>query len=357
MRAYKLLVLALALLFSEAANAALPDLADLQIKGRGYSAMPFTGYDDKSGWLFGGAGFVYRDVDPALNVGLFGVTNGNDFHSVTLNYEQRTARRWVYVFHGLAERAFDIYYGEGDLTDVHNPLRMSLAHFEARPGLNYIVRPHLFLGIFLDYRARLETEVERVGTEVAGDPQRLFPDESTNALGLHLAWDDRDSILSSRRGTYFQVDYTVQPQVWTTLKQTTNFSQVKVDYRRFHSILPDLVLATRGLGGYSFGEPGYLFRFRLGGVDTLRGYKDNRFRGRRFLAWQEELRWRMGKWITLNLSSDLGTIGDDEFRQLKVTGQIGLRFGLPPDGKQKMRADWAFGADQQTFQVQFGEIF
>ena len=111
------------------------------------------------------------------------------------------------------------------------------------------------------------------------------------------------------------------------------------------------------MGGTSLGQPTYLFHYRLGGLDPLRGYKSNRFRGREFFAFQEELRWILKRWLSVNASIDLGGIRDEAYHQLKASAQVGLRLGLPPDWGQKMRVDLGFGADQMTFQVQFGEIF
>ncbi len=117
------------------------------------------------------------------------------------------------------------------------------------------------------------------------------------------------------------------------------------------------MLAQHFLGALTQGEPGYLFRYRLGGLDALRGYKDNRFRGKTFFVLQEELRWYLNKYVSVNVSADFGDIADDSFRQLKLTGQAGLRVGLPPGWGQKARVELGYGYDQSTFQIQFGEIF
>ena len=166
-------------------------------EGLGYSGVPIIGYDDKSGWLYGAAGFVYSETEPGINAGLFGVTNLNDFHSSTLNYEQRHGK-WLFSFHGLIERAFDIYYGEGDLTSPDNPFRMSINHFEVRTAILYKLAKSFRIGLFDDYRSRNENNVERIGKPVPGDPSRLFPDEISNAYGLSMQWDTRDRIINTR---------------------------------------------------------------------------------------------------------------------------------------------------------------
>ena len=130
-----------------------------------------------------------------------------------------------------------------------------------------------------------------------------------------------------------------------------------MDLRHFEHPWRFLTIASRFIAGDSDGDPSYLFRYRLGGLDLLRGYKDNRFRGKEFGVLQEELRWLIKKWISVNVSADFGDIGDGEFHQLKATAQAGLRLGLPPKWSQKMRVDFGIGLDQSTFQIQFGEIF
>ena len=322
----------------------------------GYTGVPIVGYDDKSGWLFGGAGFAYSEADPAINAQLFAVSNLNDFHSSTFNYEQRSGD-WLVSFHGLAERAFDNYYGEGDLTAPDNPYRLSIYHFEAKPGLLYRLRPHLRAGVFDDYRARLETAAERLDHAVPGDPTQVIPNESTDALGLKLEWDSRDRVLNTRSGDYHQLSLTYGPGDWTTLPGEAGFMQLQLDLRRYRPIYRHLIFASRFLGAISHGQPSYLFRYRLGGLDTMRGYKDNRFRGEDFFVFQEELRWFLKNWLSVNGSLDLGDAGDSAFHQLKVSPQLGLRVGLPPQWVQKMRIDLGYGFDQQTFQIQFGEIF
>jgi len=324
------------LAFGTAAHGAESMLDDGEV---GKSAIPIAGYDDKSGWLVGAAGFLYSDREPGINAGLFAISNLSNFHSATLNYEQRGKGPWSHALHLLGERAFDNYYGEGDLTPPEGALFMRVMHFEARPSLLIRLRPRLRMGAFIDFRSRQE------------DPEtRAFPDEASALLGLHLEWDSRDKLINTRKGDFFQLNISMLPGA-------TAFTQASLDLRRFIQIRSGLILASRLVGAATQGQASYLFRYRLGGLDLLRGYKDNRFRGSRFVMLQEEIRWRWAKWVSMNVSFDAGAIADDAIRQLKASAQIGLRLGLPPDWGQKMRVDLGAGADQFTFQIQFGEIF
>ena len=304
----------------------------------GKSAIPIVGYDDKSGWLYGAAGFLYSDKEPGVNAGLFVVSNLGNFNSATFNFELRSKGPWSWSLHLLGERAFDLYYGEGDLTPAQDPLLIHMAHFEAKPSLFYRFLPHLRAGPYIDFRARVET-----GSQV-------FPNEASGALGLSMQWDTRDKINNTRKGDFLQLNAERDPSLG-------GFSQANVDLRRFLRLSRALTLGSRLEAGTSWGQPSYLYEYRLGGLDVLRGYKDNRFRGVEFFASEEELRWILRKWLSVNVSVDAGDIKSDAYHQLKTTFQAGLRVGLPPDWGQKMRIDFGVGADQDTFQIQFGEVF
>jgi outer membrane protein assembly factor BamA len=304
----------------------------------GKSAVPIVGFDPTDGWIFGGAGFLYSDKMPGVNAGLFLVSNLGDFNSVTFNYEQRARGGWYLGLHIFAEQAYDYYYGEGDLTSPYNPLVLRQDHYEAKPAIRYLLRPHLSAGVFLDFRARRE-----LGSQVK-------PNEATTALGFHLDWDTRNKLINTRKGQFFQLDFLGKPGA-------DAFSQETADLRNFDRLNRVLTLASRLSAGITQDIPTYLFEYRLGGLDLMRGYQANRFRGDDFAVYQEELRWILKKWVSANMSVDAGDIGDDAFHQLKVSVQAGLRIGIPPDWTQKIRLDVGLGTDQAAFVIQFGEVF
>ena len=304
----------------------------------GESAVPIAGYDAVNGWVVGGAGFMYSDRQPGINAGLFFVSNFGDFNSATLNYEQRGTDAWYFGLHLLVEQAYDYYFGEGDLTSPLNPLVVHQHHYEAKPAVRYRLLRHFSAGVFIDYRARQE-----VGSQ-------LFPNEASGAPGLHLDWDTRDKYINTRKGDFFQLEVYGRPG-------EDYFSQETLDLRRYIRLSRVWTLASHVSADLSQGTPSYLREFRLGGLDLLRGYQGNRFRGDELLVDQEELRLIVKKWISVNLSVDAGDIGEGSFHQLKASGQVGVRVGIPPDWTQKIRVDYGVGSDQSTWDVQFGEVF
>ena len=96
----------------------------------------------------------------------------------------------------------------------------------------------------------------------------------------------------------------------------------------------------------------YMLRFSLGGPDTLRGFHQNRFRGESFYLSQTELRYTPFLFLTLVGFVDLGVAGDQPFSAgPRYSFGGGLRIGLPPDYRHKVRIEWGEGEDQQNFIV------
>jgi hypothetical protein len=331
------------------------DIKDLEPEG--WSMAPFLGRDDKNGWVYGAGLFFYRDQPTGYHLDLYGVSNFSDFYSGTVAHEHWMPGPWRYGTQTTVERAFDYYYGEGNMTLAQRPLRVTMDHVAFKGTALHRVAGPLAMGVLADYRRRQEWKVERVGGDDGTEPQYLFPEESGSALGGVARWDNRDSRLFPSKGFYVQGVLRNIPDLWTILDADRGLWQAELEGRTYHSPRPGWVLATRMMGGTSLGNPGYLWRFRLGGVELMRGYGDNRFRGRHFYCGQTELRFPIYKILTGAVGADAGDVGDPGFGRTRFSGQVGLRLALPPDWGQRARFDFGLGEDQHSFNVQFGEVF
>lgn len=99
------------------------------------------------------------------------------------------------------------------------------------------------------------------------------------------------------------------PRVLTEdFSQRGGFSKINLDTRYYFSLQgprrnnlrePKRVIATRLLLGTAQGNIGFAEQYFLGGVDTLRGYNDDRFWGNRLFLASAELRWPLDKSGTL----------------------------------------------------------
>jgi outer membrane protein assembly factor BamA len=111
------------------------------------------------------------------------------------------------------------------------------------------------------------------------------------------------------------------------------------------------------MGGIGIGTPNYMYKFRLGGSGTMRGYLENRFRGQKYYAQQTELRFPIWKLFSGAAFLGFGDATDSSFTNAKMAYGGGIRIGLPPDYVSKVRIDVGFGRDSSGVYADFGQAF
>lgn len=331
----------------------LPALASASEAGRSYT--PIIGYDDKNGMLYGAAAFLYIDGRPGYNAGLYGVSNGSTFHSVTFNWDRRQAAGLDLAVETTLSRAFDQYYGEGAATPTDPLLRLDHDRADLKGSALLQLNGRWSAGPVASVKARRQTAVKD-GQDRPVDAAGFAGGASTG-LGFKVQYDDRDSQMSSTRGGLAALELKALPAALGGMAGAADAWQAGAELRRFHS-LGGVVLASRVAGGASLGEPGYLDRYNLGGTDKLRGFQDNRFRGRQYYCLQEELRAPLWKMVSAVASVDLGDAGDGALLKPRKSAQAGLRIGLPPSYGMQARLDTGWGdGGERSMMLQFGQTF
>lgn len=255
----------------------------------------------------------------------------------------------------------DFYYGQGSHTLPEDrqviPSRKWSAHLEYVFKLN----PSVFAGVFGQFYHRNETNEKTV----------VFPNEWALGGGLLLRFDSRDDYFNPSKGEYYEIRTWARPQSATPIF-------LEGDARLFFPFVEDnLVMAVRLKGGTTFLESSsYLFRFHLGGPDTLRGFRLNRFHGEQYYLSQLELRYTPFSFLTFVVFGDIGaaamkkslsekdssTMTDEQQKIFDLSKSRysyggGVRFGLPPDYNKKIRVEFGWGEDQTNFVIAFGHPF
>ena len=161
-----------------------------------------------------------------------------------------------------------------------------------------------------------------------------------------------------------------------------NFTKVTLERRRYWNLRPAKqtssnevtssgtkknkqppVFATRFMLGYTGGNTPSLDQFLLGGADTLRGYKEDRFPGERMLLWNNEIRVPFNESLQGVLFADAGDawygqfandFGDADFK-LHYGYGAGIRV-VTPIGP--LRLDYGFnGEGGHEFHFGVGSTF
>jgi hypothetical protein len=167
---------------------------------------------------------------------------------------------------------------------------------------------------------------------------------------------------NARKGGWYRLDFSHFDDR-TTGRFTHN--RLDVDLRQFVGFLAGRrVLAARLLMSTTDTEAGrvvpfYLMR-TLGGNDTLRGFREYRFRGPHAILAQGEYRWEIWSGLDAALFYDAGKVanrrGDLNFENLEHDYGFGFRFNT--DESIVFRVDAGFGSrDGKHLYIVFGGVF
>lgn len=116
------------------------------------------------------------------------------------------------------------------------------------------------------------------------------------------------------------------------------------------------VWAFRGMYGYGRGDMTEFNQFRLGGQGSLRGYRDDQFRGYRMILGTLEYRFPLAKKIQGALFTDWGGTWNTGFTPENIKGSFGFGLALnTPMGP--FRLDYGRGSQGGRFHFSIGTSF
>lgn len=322
-------------------------------EGIGQSIAPVLGYEPTYRFVYGAAYFIQS---PRFSLSVDVNTNIKKVYQGHLNVHQEFGRSWYWDLHTGVTRGYQPYYGSSGNTKVSDFVRLWGTQSESKVELGHRLSPIFAVGLFVDGRSR----TEELGEE--SPKMQVAPNESTVGVGLFQEIDTRDNKDSPRDGFVFRTDFSFMPTKFSTVSGS-NFVQAQGDFIVYKEILnqvvSDVVAAFQLSAGTTFGEPTFAYEYKLGGANKLRGYLENRFRGRAYYLQQTELRFPI--WKLFSGAAFLGFGNTAErgggFADAKMTYGIGLRIGLPPDWISKIRIDYGVGQDQGGIFANFGHTF
>jgi hypothetical protein len=167
---------------------------------------------------------------------------------------------------------------------------------------------------------------------------------------------------NARRGGWYRVEFS---HVDDRTTGTYTFNRVDTDLRQFVGFLADRrVLAARLFLSTSDTDEGHIMPFylmpTLGGNDTLRGFREYRFRGPHAILVQGEYRFEVWSGLDVALFYDAGKVAekrsDLDFSDLERDYGFGFRFNT--NAGIILRVDAAFGSkDGKHLYIVWGGVF
>lgn len=179
-----------------------------------------------------------------------------------------------------------------------------------------------------------------------------------NSATWQKVYDSRDNIYDPTRGR--RISYTAQ---WAGhgLGGDFDFYKFTAETRMYKKIGAKNVLAFRARAGFIQGDAPYSQLFTLGGADSLRGYEDDQFRGKKMYNATLEFRFPVVKKVTGVLFADVGDAWDapnvtwyDSKKSFNLGVGAGVRI-MTPIGPVKL--DYGVGKDDNQFHFSFGTQF
>lgn len=179
-----------------------------------------------------------------------------------------------------------------------------------------------------------------------------------NSVTWQKVYDSRDNIYEPTRGR--RISYTTQ---WAGhgLGGDFDFYKFTAEARMYKKLGAKNVLAFRARGGFIQGDAPYSQLFTLGGADSLRGYEDDQFRGKKMYNATLEFRFPIVKKVSGVLFTDIGDAWDAPnvtWYNSKKTFNYGVGAGVritTPIGPVKL--DYGVGKHKNKFHFSFGTQF
>lgn len=324
------------------------------VSGHDYAISPIFGYDPTVGFIYGAACFIFPLQTPSNYADL----------QVQATEKSNLSIQGSFIRYGLLNKLdfklaaqytdfVQYYFGEGDNTNADNYKQIFSNRYIVLPEFQYTLTNNLKLSILADYRARTESKIKTKDDIQLNET--LFPNENTLGLGLNLSWDTRDNSFSTKNGYYAKTSVEYIPST-LNIKNYGSAGLYMAEFRYFHFLYTSkYVLATRASIGMSSGNPGYLFKYTLGGSQQLRGNYTNRFRGDKYYLLQGEFRFPIYKVFSGVGFIEAGDITDTHFTKLLYSYGAGIRFNIREN--VILRLDYGFGKNQEGLFFTFGEAF
>lgn len=182
---------------------------------------------------------------------------------------------------------------------------------------------------------------------------------TTNSFTFTHVFDNRDNYFNASKG--HRLSFAAQ---WGGhgLGGDYDFYKFTAEGRFYKNLGSSHILALRLMAGYIDGDVSYGNFFSLGGSNTLRGYEDDQFKGKKMYAGTLEYRFPIAKKVQGVLFTDVGSTWSldsgkipwyDDDDSLNWAVGVGLRLQTPIG---PIRLDYGHG-DQNKFHFSFGTQF
>jgi outer membrane protein insertion porin family len=175
-----------------------------------------------------------------------------------------------------------------------------------------------------------------------------------HSVTLSRVYDNRDNVFNPTEGKRISL---TSEFAGDGLGGQFNFDKYTFDGRQYFKVGSKQTLAFRLTGGYALGNVPDASQYVIGGIDTLRGYNDEEFKGNKMFTATVEYRYPIVKKVDGVIFTDAGNAWDGDgynLNGLKHSFGTGLRVDTPIG---PIKLDFAHGEEGNKFHFGFGGQF
>lgn len=295
----------------------------------GYSSIAGTG------WNLNFTNPYIDKKETSLSVNLF--NSVNEVSDYGLNGDNTTLRSTYYR----RSRGFNITLGRPQGEYVKNYLTLTK-------------RKDLYLEHYsgpVDYSASDTTSDDYNADYNAEYLKNNFGE--VHSMTLARVYDTRDNIFSPTQGNRISLTSEIAGK---GLGGQFDFNKYIIDGRKYFKVGSRQVMAFHVAAGVADGEVPDASKFSVGGIDTLRGYKDDEFKGNKMFTATAEYRYPIATKVEGVVFADAGNAWDGSYKlkDLKSSIGAGLRVNTPLG---PIRLDYGYGKEGGRSHFSFGTQF
>ena len=209
---------------------------------------------------------------------------------------------------------------------------------------------------FITLRNRKDEYVKHTETGNAGDRSgdmvwRKKNFGTTRSITLEHVTDTRDNVYEPTMGARASIS-----AEFAGFGGDFSFRKYTISDTHYFKAGHAQVFAVRGQYGIGSGSISEYNQYRVGGQDTIRGYREDQFRGDRMALASIEYRFPIVSKVTGALFTDFGGAWDSGFKPSNMHGSVGIGLGLnTPIGP--LRLDYGRGSQGGRVHFRVGGTF
>ena len=297
----------------------------------------------------------FRGVGDSVSVTYEMSGDDEDAHGIVFAYrhpwiDQRETAGLLRVYNRTYE--YDDYNTSGRLKEEYMRKYSGGEFTFSRPMSEYSTN-------YLTFRHRKDSYVKHVSSGNAGDRSgdngaswRKNNFGITRSITMEHVTDTRDNIYNPTEG----LRVNLSAEFSGLLGGDFDFQKYGIDHQSFFKAGHVQVWALRAKAGIGHGDISEFNQYRIGGQDSLRGYREDQFRGDRMTAGTLEYRFPLFNKVQGALFTDWGAAWDSGFDFDNFHGSVGMGIALTtPLGP--LRLDYGRGSQGGRVHFSVGGAF